>query len=199
MQSSLARNKQVRSAMRARRNSQAVSIIQEKSETIALSISSKLRNLDLKVVACYRAQDGEVKLESVVKSLFSSHIKVVIPVVRNQSMQFSLIEANSKFIPGPFGIEEPTDLSFVDPFQIDLVLAPLVAFSSTGQRLGRGGGYYDQIFIDNDKTAFVGVAYDFQLSDEFGSHANDKQLDAVVTETGWRVFSNDKLEFDSSV
>lgn len=185
--------------MRARRNSQAVSIIQEKSETIALSISSKLRNLDLKVVACYRAQDGEVKLESVVKSLFSSHIKVVIPVVRNQSMQFSLIEANSKFIPGPFGIEEPTDLSFVDPFQIDLVLAPLVAFSSTGQRLGRGGGYYDQIFIDNDKTAFVGVAYDFQLSDEFGSHANDKQLDAVVTETGWRVFSNDKLEFDSSV
>lgn len=185
--------------MRARRNSQTLSLIQEKSETIASSITSKLRNFDLEVVACYRAQDGEVKLEPVVKSLFRSHIKVVIPVVRNQSMEFTLIEANSKFVPGPFGIEEPTDLSFVDPFQIDLVLAPLVAFSSAGQRLGRGGGYYDQMFIENDKSVFVGVAYDFQLSDEFCSHASDKPLDAVVTETGWRVFRSEKLVFDSRV
>ncbi|MXZ56092.1 MAG: 5-formyltetrahydrofolate cyclo-ligase [Gammaproteobacteria bacterium] len=183
--------------MRARRNSQTLSIIQEKSEAVGQNINSKLIELDLEMVACYRSQDGEVELEPVFKSLFQSRIKVVIPVVRNRSMQFTLIEADTKFVPGSFGIEEPTDLNYVDPFQIDLVLAPLVAFSSLGQRLGRGGGYYDGMFIDNDKTVFVGVAYDFQLSNEFCSKANDKPLDAVVTESGWRVFSSEKLEFDS--
>ncbi len=185
--------------MRARRNSQPFSIIQEKSEAVGQYINSRLNKLDLEIVACYRAQDGEVELEPVIKSLFRSHIKVVIPVVRNQSMQFTLIEADSKFVTGTFGIEEPTNLDCVDPNQIDLVLAPLVAFSSIGQRLGRGGGYYDRVFLDNDKTVIVGVAYDFQLSDEFCSNANDKPLDAVVTETGWRVFCSEKLVFDSRV
>lgn len=183
--------------MRARRNSQTLSVIQEKSDAVGQFINSRLSKLGLGMVACYRAQDGEVELEPVIQSLFHSHIKVVVPVVRNRSMQFTLIEADTKFITGSFGIEEPTDLNCVDPFQIDLVLAPLVAFSSVGQRLGRGGGYYDQTFIDNDKTVIVGVAYDFQLSDEFSSNANDKPLDAVVTETGWRVFCGEKLEIDS--
>lgn len=179
--------------MRARRNSQAISIVQHKSEALGFNINSKLKNFDLEMVACYRAQDGEVDLEAVVNTLFLSHIKVVMPVVRNQNMQFSLIDANSEFVNGPFGIEEPTAFNFVDPFQIDLVFAPLVAFSSAGQRLGRGGGYYDQVFIDNKKTLFVGVAYDFQHSDEFVSNENDKLLDAVVTETGWRVFCGKKV------
>ncbi len=185
--------------MRVRRNSQTLAITQEKSEAVGQNINSWLNDLDVEVVACYRAQDGEVELEPVIKYLFRSHIRVVIPVVRKQSMKFTLIEKNSKFVPGPFGIEEPTELDFVDPLKIDLVLAPLVAFSSEGQRLGRGGGYYDQMFIDNDKSVFVGVAYDFQLSDEFCSHAKDKPLDAVVTETGWRVFRSEKLVFDSRV
>ncbi|MYD46810.1 MAG: 5-formyltetrahydrofolate cyclo-ligase [Gammaproteobacteria bacterium] len=185
--------------MRARRRSQSSSIIQERSKAVGLQINSKLKNLDLELVACYRAQDGEVELEPVFKSLFQSPIKVVVPVVRNQSMQFTLIDADSQFVTGSYGIEEPADLNYVDPLQIDLVLAPLVAFSSEGQRLGRGGGYYDQMFINNDKTVFVGVAYDFQLSDEFHSNANDKPLDAVVTETGWRVFCSEKLVFDSKV
>lgn len=174
--------------MRARRNSQTVSIIQGKSETIARNIKSKLRTIELEVVACYRAQDGEVDLDQVMRTLFHSQIKVVVPVVRKQRMQFSLIEPNSQFVTGPFGIEEPTVIEFLDPSRIDLVLAPLVAFSSVGHRLGRGGGYYDYVFNDKDEIVFVGVGFDFQHSDEICTHANDKPLDAVVTESGWRVF-----------
>ena len=182
--------------MRTRRSSQSLSTSQEKSDTIATSIRSKLQEFELDVVACYLAQDGEVELESVIKPLFCSHIKVVIPVVRERNMQFTLIEPNTQFVTGSFGIDEPTVLDVVEPSRIDLVLAPLVAFSSDGRRLGRGGGYYDQVFIDNDKTVFVGVGYDFQHSDEFCSHANDKPLDAVVTESGWRVFCTNSLLID---
>ncbi|MXZ44624.1 MAG: 5-formyltetrahydrofolate cyclo-ligase [Gammaproteobacteria bacterium] len=174
--------------MRARRNSQPSPVIQEKSQSIARSIDSRLRHTELKIVACYRAQDGEVDLEPVIETLLSSHVKVVIPVVRERRMQFSLIEPNTEFRIGPFGIEEPSTLEIVSAYRIDLVLAPLVAFSSSGHRLGRGSGYYDQVFLNNDRTALVGVGYDFQHSEEFSTHANDKPLDAVVTESGWRVF-----------
>lgn len=174
--------------MRARRNSQPSPVIREKSQTIARNIGSRLRYTDLEIVACYRAQDGEVDLEPVIGTLLSSEVKVVIPVVRDRRMQFTLIDSNTEFKLGPFGIEEPTILDVVAPYRIDLMLAPLVAFSSAGHRLGRGGGYYDQVFLNNDKTVLVGVGFDFQRSEEFSTHANDKPLDAVVTESGWRVF-----------
>lgn len=145
------------------------------------------------MVACYRAQDGEVELGNVVNSFFSSNIRVVFPVVCGRYMQFTLVNPKTEFVIGKFGIEEPAEIELVDPWEIELVLAPLVAFSSSGYRLGRGGGYYDRLFRDNTQTTLVGVGYDFQHTDGFFTHTNDRPLDAVVTESGWRIFRTNKL------
>lgn len=185
--------------MRARRKSQSSATIRDKSETIALSISSKLRGSAIDLVGCYRAQDGEVDLGTVIHSFFSSHIRVVLPVVCGLDMRFTLINQDTEFVLGKFGIEEPAELDFVDPWEIELVLAPLVAFSSLGYRLGRGGGYYDRVFYDNIHTVLVGVGYDFQHTDEFLTHTDDRPLDAVVTESGWRMFRTNKLLSDLEV
>lgn len=151
------------------------------------------------MVACYRAQDGEVDLGKVINSLFSSNIRVVLPVVRGRNMQFTLVNPETVFVVGKFGIEEPAQVEFVDPCEIELVLAPLVAFSSSGHRLGRGGGYYDRVFYDITQTALVGVGYDFQHTDDFITRTNDRPLDAVVTESGWRIFRTNKLLSDTEV
>ena len=199
IQSSLACNKQIRTAMRALRKSQSLSTIQEKSETIARHITSKLQGPVGEVVACYRAQDREVDLDTVIRTLFRAHVKVVLPVVRERNMRFSLIQPHSEFVTGKFGIDEPVELDLVEPWEIDLVFAPLVAFSSSGNRLGRGGGYYDRVFSDNNQTVLVGVGFEFQHSDKFITHARDKPLDAVVTEAGWCIFRTNKLLSDSEV
>jgi 5-formyltetrahydrofolate cyclo-ligase len=59
---------------------------------------------------------------------------------------------------------------------------PGVGFDKTGNRLGRGGGYYDK-FIGRigKKTLLVGVGYDFQLVEEVPANRLDKRLDFVVT------------------
>lgn len=185
-------NKLIRTALRTRRRSQSVTTIQKKSEAVAQHIRSYVRKSELQMVAGYRAQEGEVVLESVFETLFRLRIEALVPIVRGRTMRFSLIEPMTQFNPGTFGIEEPTTLKLVDSTKIDMVLAPLVAFSSSGYRLGRGGGYYDKVFIENTRTKLVGVGYDFQQSDEFVPHVRDKPLDAVVTESGWREFATNR-------
>ncbi|MDE6296894.1 MAG: 5-formyltetrahydrofolate cyclo-ligase, partial [Muribaculaceae bacterium] len=44
---------------------------------------------------------------------------------------------------GAFHIEEPTGDSTVEPEEIELVIVPAVAYDKSGNRLGRGRGFYD--------------------------------------------------------
>ena len=91
-------------------------------------------------------------------------------------------EGNDKMHRGKFNIPEPT----TDPYtgKIDLILLPGVAFDLKGNRLGRGGGYYDRYLSQIDKdTILVGVGYDFQMIEEVPSGKHDKKMDYVVTPT----------------
>ena len=69
--------------------------------------------------------------------------------------------------------------------QIDVLLVPGVAFSRNGERLGRGGGFYDRFLAEPKLRAFkIGVCFDAQLACEFPRESHDQAVDAVVTEFG---------------
>jgi 5-formyltetrahydrofolate cyclo-ligase len=72
----------------------------------------------------------------------------------------------------------------VEPEQGDVVLVPGVAFDRAGNRLGRGRGYYDRAFPANapKPPRLIGVAYEVQLVDCVPHAADDRSMDAVVTE-----------------
>ena len=71
---------------------------------------------------------------------------------------------------------------------LDLVLVPLVAFDDRGNRLGMGGGYYDQTFAflsqrqHYRRPTLLGVAYEFQRLVALPVQAWDIPLDGVATE-----------------
>lgn len=77
---------------------------------------------------------------------------------------------------------------WVDPMQLDLILVPLVAFDEFGNRIGMGGGYYDQSlgYLNNRKhwrrPRIIGVAHEFQRVDRVKTDRWDVQLDAIVTD-----------------
>ena len=93
------------------------------------------------------------------------------------------VEPNRHGIPEPARIERP-----LAPFQLDLVLVPLLAFDRRGQRLGYGGGWYDRSFAflaeqqRPTEPLLVGVAYDFQEQDAIAPEAWDVALDFVATD-----------------
>lgn len=72
------------------------------------------------------------------------------------------------------------------PFEeIDLVVTPGLGFDRQGNRLGRGGSYYDSFFrINKIKAAKWAVAFSEQLCDSIVHDENDVPVDAVVTEKG---------------
>lgn len=88
-------------------------------------------------------------------------------------------------VPGKFGILEPrAECRSMSLNQLDLALAPGVAFSASGARLGRGRGFYDRILAAVTGRK-IGVAFDEQLVDDLPVEPHDQRVDAVITPTRW--------------
>jgi len=88
---------------------------------------------------------------------------------------------------GHYGIQEPaffSDDAFTPlhhSFPKALWIIPGIAFDLSGNRLGRGGGFYDRMLEDADGVK-VGVAYDCQIVEAVPSEPNDVKMTYVVTE-----------------
>lgn len=139
-------------------------------------------------VAAYLAQDGEIDLSEVISFLWNLGKSVVVPKMSTQGMEFIELDRESTLLVNQVGIAEPVTGRSVSCDEIDVALVPLVAFSENGDRLGRGGGYYDDYFRENHSTRLIGIAHELQRVDVIESTERDRQLDAVITETGWTDF-----------
>lgn len=88
-------------------------------------------------------------------------------------------------IPAKFGLLEPRpDLPAAAPeFAANelLYLAPAVACTAAGVRLGRGGGFYDRMLAEAQRPV-IGVIYACQLAKDLPREEHDRNVDVVVTE-----------------
>jgi 5-formyltetrahydrofolate cyclo-ligase len=90
-----------------------------------------------------------------------------------------------------FGMAEPAPhLPQVYPNEIQLVLAPGLAFDKNGWRLGYGGGYFDR-FLKDFRGVSVGVLFQALLLDAIPHGAYDIPVNWLVTENGLTKMSGD--------
>ena len=76
---------------------------------------------------------------------------------------------------------EPTGRSFTDYASIDLAVIPGMAFDTSGNRLGRGKGYYDRFLSLLPPYIYkIGVCFDFQKFNEIPSEATDVTMDLIL-------------------
>lgn len=84
---------------------------------------------------------------------------------------------------GAFHIEEPDGNDIADPDSMELIIVPSVALDPSGNRLGRGRGFYDRLLAQTRATT-LGVGYDFQfIADGLPADPHDVPLDMIITET----------------
>jgi 5-formyltetrahydrofolate cyclo-ligase len=157
-------------------------------EDASARIFSNLQSLEIfqssETVALYMAVAGEVRLDPLLHLCWKLGKRTCIPVFnpRLKIYEMAGISAETRFETGHYGIREPVDPRRISVETIDLMVVPGVAFDRNGNRLGRGGGYYDR-FLKGFSGYSVGVAFDFQLLPEVPHNSHDIPVGIVVSET----------------
>jgi 5-formyltetrahydrofolate cyclo-ligase len=141
-------------------------------------------------VAGYWACDGELPLNLVIPPLAAREQRFLLPLLGEEGqLRFAPWVAGEPVQPNRYGIPEPVaPREWFAPFQLDLVLVPLLGFDRHGHRLGYGGGWYDRSFAFLNEQArpteplLVGVAYDFQELPAIRPEPWDVPLDFIATD-----------------
>jgi len=165
--------RQLRRLMRARRRALRSGQRKAAAARLALQVARSPLFLRARRVALYLAADGEIDPAAIRRIAWRLGKQVYLPVLhprQQKRLAFVQFGRGECLLPNRFGIGEPAALAGrVRPWQLDLVLMPLVAYDASGGRLGMGGGYYDRTFapLQGDcrwprRPALVGLAYRFQ-------------------------------------
>jgi len=139
-----------------------------------------------KVIMIFLSFEHEVDTHEVILSAWQLGKTVVVPKISWQQRHMIPVVINSLttgFSTEVAGLRNPIS-GIPIPFEdIDLVVTPGLAFDSMGNRLGRGGSYYDRFFANEQLRApKCGFAFAEQFVDEVPTTPMDVPVDFLVTD-----------------
>jgi 5-formyltetrahydrofolate cyclo-ligase len=153
---------------------------------LAKQFQAKNLFADVKHLAVYCAQDGEIDPSEIVRTAREKNILCYLPILEDKKLIFAAYHKDDPCTLNRYGISEPVQKeNVITPEQLDAVLVPLVAFDQKGNRLGMGQGYYDRTFAfmnDAIKPKLIGLAYAFQEVEKIIAEEWDVPLHIVVTD-----------------
>lgn len=131
------------------------------------------------VVLAYWSMDDEVYTHDFVCK-WAGRKTILLPCVRGEELDIRYFDGKENLCPGEgYAIPEPVGKLFTELDRIDMILVPGVAFTGSGERIGRGKGYYDKI-LKQTKAYKLGICFDFQLLEELPMEEHDVKMDRVV-------------------
>ena len=111
---------------------------------------------------------------------------VAVPKISWQQRHMIPVRINSLetgFSTGASGLRNPISGLPVPFEEIDLVVTPALGFDKKGNRLGRGGSYYDRFFANDElKADRCGFAFAEQLLDSIPVTEHDEPVEIIVTD-----------------
>ena len=123
---------------------------------------------------------------------------VAVPKISWEQRHMIPVKINSLetgFSMGASGLRDPVAGVPVPFEEIDLVVTPALGFDRQGNRLGRGGSYYDRFFANAQlKATRCGFAFAEQLIDSIPVTEHDQPVDSLVTDEGIIYFNHQKGE-----
>jgi len=169
--------------------------IREKSKDIteqlcAADIWKKAENLFV-----YLSEPPEVHTDYVLSKAAAEGKNIYVPVVKGKMMEFLYLPSlDTPLIRNRFGIREPKSGRSWQPAcksdpegnphpEKNLVIVPGLGFDRQGNRLGRGGGYYDG-FLSKNRRLITAVAccFEMQLYPYIPVNERDMPVDMLITE-----------------
>lgn len=183
-----------RQTLRQKLRTKRYSISASEQQNISLKIVANLSEHPLwkksQYIAGYMPLGSEIDATLLLQLAQQQNKTCYLPALTEQALHFVQYRLGDALKPNRFNIPEPeiTADKIINPTQLDLVLTPLVAFDSQGNRLGMGAGYYDRTFNflqsqpRPSKPYLLGLAYEWQKVDGIDAESWDVTLNGAITE-----------------
>ena len=136
-------------------------------------------------VFCFVGSAKEIDTRPILEHALRAGKRLCVPLCTAPGIM-ELRELNSldDLIPGSYGIMEPKeDSSIVDTDDVDFAILPCLTCNHAGQRLGKGGGYYDR-FLSHYRSGTVLLCREKLIRDEIPVEPHDYPVPWVLTEVG---------------
>ncbi len=183
---------EIRKQIRAQRRSLTTQQQRQAANNLARSLSRHPLFLKSNRIAFYWPNDGEIDPTDALAMAMALKKTCYLPVLYRGGVNrllFGRVTQHTRFLPNRFGIPEPNIAAqeWLHAQSLDLLLAPLVAFDKTGNRIGMGGGFYDNSLKQLKhsrrwkRPSILGLAHEFQCVESITSNAWDIPLHGAVT------------------
>ncbi|MDA5633563.1 MULTISPECIES: 5-formyltetrahydrofolate cyclo-ligase [Rhizobium/Agrobacterium group] len=165
---------------------------QEKSQTLTALGASAISFAPGAIISGFMPIRSEADIRPLMEALRARGGRLVLPVVLDrETIVFRAFDADTTLVKTGFGTTGPgEDAAILDP---DILLVPLSVFDGQGQRIGYGAGHYDRAIArlhgKGRSPVLIGVAFDCQEVSSVPAEPHDVPLDAILTESGLRWFS----------
>ncbi len=136
----------------------------------------------------YVSTGSEVETRGMIAHALMQKKRVTVPRVDVAGGRLELFEIESTvrdLVPGFHGILEPRGdgRAPVAATQMELLVVPGVAYDAAGNRIGRGGGYYDRLLMElRDRVPIVAPAFECQIVERLPAEDHDQPVEIIVTE-----------------
>ncbi len=178
----------------------ALSAVQQikAGEQLALQFKKHTVFQSAQNVALYLSFNGEISTDALIEHLWSLKRNVFVPILHpfcKGQLLFQAFTPTTQMRHNQFGILEPMiDVRYICPLEkLQLILTPLVAFDTSGNRLGMGGGFYDRTLmaLQNKKhqVTVAGLAHELQLTSTLPTETWDIPLPYILTSNKLYSFS----------
>ena len=146
------------------------------------------------IMMVFLSRGGEVDTTALVLRAWQDHKRLLAPRVSWEQRRMLPIEIRSlthDLTLTGMGLREPVAGTPIPVSLIDLVIVPGLGFDVSGNRLGRGRGFYDR-FLANPEFRGVAcaLAFEQQLVPELPAGPLDRPVDLLVTDVEVRRFEH---------
>jgi 5-formyltetrahydrofolate cyclo-ligase len=140
-------------------------------------------------VMVYVSKPTEVETHTLIRELLREGRRVVVPIIERETrtLRLSYLTDLNDLSLSTFSVLEPIGREVPAASEdIAVVIVPMLAFDTQGNRLGYGAGYYDRFLFCCPKAKKIGIAFSCQEVPAVPANADDVGMDYIVTEQGIR-------------
>jgi len=162
--------------------------IRDKSQQVFLNLTETVEYINSRNIMFYVATRSEVQTEEMIKTSIKMGKNVFVPIILTECLNLApskIFDFDIELEKGKKGILEPKKKYYrLFPSEnIDLIIVPGVAFDLSGNRIGRGFGYYDNFLRKVPSSAKIAaLAFEMQIVKKIPNDKNDIPVHKIITE-----------------